>query len=200
MNLPVTALALCSLLAAYIAPVRADRGRTVYFIGASETAGYGLRSGTPAYPGIISARCQVRAEVRARSGQPVVMRSEPTWHARAIVLLISQFDAEIPLTDADMERWLYAYARRAPTLIVEAPYIDKTGIDAPTLAAQQHAFYARVERVALRWGVSHILLHIPQPVAAFLQRDGIHPDARGQRLIAEEITPWFQTHLLCPNE
>jgi len=115
------------------------------------------------------------------------------------VIVISFIDAYVPAPRGAVRRWLDPFVFAAPTLIVTTPRIDEMGILAPTLAGKQRRLYAQIDRDARVEHAARLALVLPAPRARYLQRDGIHPNVRGDRLIARGVESWLRGTGLCPG-
>lgn len=197
--LPVPALAALLLFLSGPCGAAVPREPIVFFMGASETAGYGLPSVASAFPHLVAVRCGIVAIVSATPNVPTLLR-QPTnlAHAGGVVMVISFIDAYVPAPRGTVRRWLGSFVSAAPTLIMTTPPIGEMGVDAPTLALKQRRLYARIDRDARANHAAHISLALPAPPTRFLQRDGIHPNALANRLIARRVEAWLGSKRLCP--
>ena len=147
----------------------------VVFIGASETAGYGLRP-----------------------GHPIVLRRVVSPSSTdATVVFVSQFDAEVPAPSGALTEWLMTLTSKMPLLIVAAPLLSEFGMHAPTLAANQTAFYQRLTMAAAATDASLSIMSLPKGPRTYLLRDGLHPNERGQMFIARLVERWLASRGLC---
>jgi len=168
--------------------------RVVRFMGASETAGYGLRDGEPAYPAILERRCGFVARVDGEPNKPVLFRTIKSTGS-GVVYFVSQFDAYLQPTEGDLKGWL-ATAGRAREIVLEAPLLpDTDGV----IAAYQRRFYRNMDKAATEEGAITVLLRLPAEAGAYLQADGLHPNERGQLLIADTLEPRLIAARLCPK-
>jgi hypothetical protein len=163
----------------------------VSFVGASETAGFGLGRNETAYPEILARRCSFAVDVDGEANKPVVLRPLHT-RGSAVVLFVSQFDALPPASFEEIAHWL-APVRNA--IIVEAPPIS--GGPSDMLARYQRNLYAVLRRVAAQDGATIIPLHFPDDVGEFTEADRLHPNWRGQVLIADALEPALEAKGLC---
>ncbi len=194
-SLPLPALAALLLLVSMSCEGAVPKQPIVYFLGASETAGYGLSSSALAFPYLVARRCGVTARVSATPDVPTLLRSPKIPpKAAAIVLTLSFIDTEVPAPLGTIRRWLARYASAAPTLVMTTPSIGALGMRAPTLAGKQHRLYVRLDAADRAASVS---MPVPTPRERYLQRDGIHPNGRGDRLIARLVESWLQRQGLC---
>jgi lysophospholipase L1-like esterase len=168
----------------------------VTFVGASETAGYGLRAGEQAYPAILQQRCGFVARVDGEVNKPVLFRPMLSPPGSTIVYFVSQFDAYLQPTSDSIKEWLMG-ARRRKMILVEAPLLpDAAGI----LALYQRRFYRELEQAASQTGVTVVLLSFPEDVESYVQADSLHPNERGEIFIADTLEPRLKTMHLCQKE
>ncbi|NNM93745.1 MAG: hypothetical protein HKL92_10425 [Candidatus Eremiobacteraeota bacterium] len=197
-SLPLPALAALLLLFSTFCEAAVPKQPIVFFLGASETAGYGLPSSALAFPYLVARRCGVTARASATPDVPTLLRSPKIPpNSAAIVLTLSFIDAEVPAPIGTVRRWLARYSSAAPTLVMTTPSIGALGMRAPTLAGKQHRLYARLDAAARTDRAVRISMTMPTPRERYLQRDGIHPNARGDRLIARLVESWLQRQGLC---
>lgn len=162
----------------------------VSFVGASETSGFGLARGELAYPDILARRCSFVAAVDGQINKRVIFRSL-TLAGSARVIFVSQFDAAPTPTVEDLARWLQP---GHATIVVEAPLISDEHDD---LAYYQQRFYHALEQVSSISGASVVLLRAPIPKNQYTQADGLHPNERGQKFIADALEPALRARGLC---
>jgi lysophospholipase L1-like esterase len=166
----------------------------VSFVGASETAGFGLAPDESAYPEILARRCSFVARVDGEVNRRVLFRVLPQSNSEALVLFVSQLDAfPTPATD-DVLKWLRP---GQPTIIVEAPALSKD--ESGDVGFYQQRLYDILDQAAARVGASVILLHFPPNPAVFMEPDGLHPNERGQIYIADALQPVLKAIRLCRN-
>jgi hypothetical protein len=166
----------------------------VSFVGASETAGFGLAQGDPAYPEILARRCSFVAAVDGQVNTRVIFRPLPPG-SFARILFVSQFDAVPTPAVEDLAGWLRPNER---TIMVEAPLISAArGED---IAYYQRRLYDVLDQVSSTTGAIIILLHQPKHSEEYTQADGLHPNERGQEYIADALEPALQMLHLCKSQ
>ncbi len=197
-SLAFPALAASLLLSSTFCEGAVPKRPVVLFLGASETAGYGLPSGAWAFPHLIAVRCGIDARVSATPDVPTLLRSPKIPpNVAAIVITLSFIDTGVPAPVGAVRRWLARSTSTAPTLVMTAPSIGALGMRAPTLAGKQRRLYERLDVAARTDGAARISMAVPTPRERYLQRDGIHPNARGDRLIARLVESWLRRRGLC---
>ena len=170
----------------------------VVFMGASETAGYGLPRKDLSFPSIVARRCGIIARVSATPNVPTLLRKlSVTSSTTATVLTLSFIDAYVPAPVGALRRWLRRYTNAAPTLVLTTPLVSAFGTRAPTLLSMQRQLYRRVASAAKTLHATLLPIGMPAHPARYLQRDGIHPNARGARIIAHLVIPLLRSKGLC---
>jgi acyl-CoA thioesterase-1 len=177
-----------------------DAKHTILFVGTSLTAGYGLDDPAQAYPGVIARRIDslglsydvVNAGVSGETSAGTVRRLD--W------LMRQPFDVFVLETGAnDGLRGLSVDSLRAniQTILdrVRATHPEAkvllVGMEAPPNlgAAYARAFHEAYPALARANHVAFLpfLLTDVAGVPALNQADGIHPNARGARIIADHV-------------
>ena len=179
----------------------APRPSVILFLGTSLTAGYGLSGPELAYPALIQAKLDsagrpyrvVNAGVSGESSAGALDRIDWLLRSHPVAVLVVETGANDGLRGQDPDsvrgriQRLLDHARALP----EPPRLVIAGMEAlPNLGADYgRRFRAIYPALATRNGATLIpfLLEGVAGVDSLNQEDGIHPTARGQRLVAETV-------------
>ncbi len=169
------------------------------FFGASETASFGLASSKEGYPAVVASTCRAAADINATAGLPISQRlPAPYAGADATVIFLTPFDAMTSTADGAFARWLHEFSGK-PTLVLEAPILANLARRYPDVVQLQVALHRDLVAMARTDHLDLETLRVPQGPVAFLQQDGLHPNARGQRVIAALVVEWLHERSLCKH-
>ena len=189
------ALAIAACLIIACLGNKPHEGTTYLAIGASETAGYGVKA-QDSYPSLVADACSAHLVVVAFPGEPSLQQVVPTTGASFASLFIDLNDFSVMGPDGAIANFmriskaLSTIRRRVLVLMPPLRSIPGAASFPDIVSERQREFYRKIRPLIKTFGYTAVWLR-PPTSADLLLADLIHPSPAGHREIAAAVSNAF---------